>query len=78
MQLAKAVYSHLAHTHLKVTSIAGAATLVGAVYLNSKARDELLANSALIILGIATQLLANSTNKDMFYGYCLLYTSRCV
>lgn len=69
MQLAKAVYSHLAHTHLKVTYIAGAATLVGAVYLNSKARDELLANSALIILGIATQLLANSTNKDMFYGY---------
>lgn len=69
MYYTNAVYNGLTRSHLKFTYLACAATFMGAVYFNPKVRDDLIANSMLLGLGIATQLFANSMNKDSFFGY---------
>lgn len=69
MYYASSIFNRLSHNSLKYTYLACAATVVGAIYFDSKVREDLIANTALIGLGIATQFLANSLDKNTFFGY---------
>lgn len=69
MMTMQSIYRNINQTHMKYTYLATAATFVGVLYFNSKVRDDLIANSALIGLGVITQLLANALSSDYFNGY---------